>query len=49
MMVEQPDQTVLLTPERCEHCQQDLTSASLARKERVQVVDVPSLRLEVTE
>ncbi len=48
-MVEHPDQTGRLSPERCEHCQQDLTSAVLARKERVQVVDVPSLRLEVTE
>jgi transposase len=49
MRVEHPDQTVLLTPERCEHCQQDLTSASLSRKERVQVFDSPSVRLEVTE
>jgi transposase len=49
MMVEHPDQRVLLTPERCEHCQQDLTSAPLARRERVQKVDLPSVRLEVTE
>jgi transposase len=49
MMVEHPDQRVLLTAERCHHCQQDLTSASLARTERVQMFDVPSLALEVTE
>jgi transposase len=48
-MVEHPDHRVLLTPERCEHCQQDLTSASLSRTERVQVFDSPSVRLEVTE
>src|SRR5947199_10849189 len=34
-MVEQPDHTVLLTPHRCEHCHQDLSQASLSRKERV--------------
>ena len=49
MMVEHPDQSVLLTPERCEHCQQDLTCAPLARTERVQKLDLPSIRLEVTE
>jgi len=49
MMVERPDQTVLLTPPLCRHCHQDLASASLARTERVQVFDVPSIGLEVTE
>jgi transposase len=48
-MGEHPDQTVLLTPERCEHCQQDLRSAPLARTERVQKVDLPSVHLEVTQ
>src|SRR5947209_1762097 len=48
-MVEQPDHTVLLTPHRCEHCHQDLSQASLSRKERVQVFDLPSVRLQVTE
>src|SRR6059036_1874926 len=43
MMVEHPDQTVLLTPHRCEHCQQDLSGASLSRRERVQVFDLPSV------
>jgi transposase len=49
MMVEQPDHLVKLTPERCHQCQQDLASASLARTERVQKFDLPSVRLEVTE
>jgi len=49
MMVEQPDKTILLTPALCRHCQQDLSTASLARRERVQVFDVPSIGLEVTE
>src|SRR5947209_16575497 len=48
-MVERPDHRARLVPERCEHCQQDLTSASLSRTERVQVFDSPSVRLEVTE
>jgi transposase len=49
MMVEHPDQTVLLTPERCQHCQEDLSAAPLCRRERVQVFDLPSLGLQVTE
>jgi transposase len=49
MMVEQPDHVVKLTPERCQHCQQDLAKAPLARTERVQKFDLPSIRLEVTE
>jgi transposase len=48
-MVEQPDHTIRLSPQRCEHCQQDLSQASLARSERVQVFDLPSVGLEVTE
>jgi transposase len=48
-MVERPDPRARLVPERCEHSQQDLTSASLSRTERVQVFDSPSVRLEVTE
>src|SRR5947209_1932983 len=48
-MVEQPDQTVLLTPPKCQHCQQDLSEAKLSRRERVQVFDLPSLGLQVTE
>ena len=49
MMVEQPDQTVRLTPEQCQHCQQDLSEAALCRTERVQVFDVPTVHLQVTE
>lgn len=49
MMVEQPDQTVLLTPAKCQHCQEDLATASLSRRERVQVFDLPSVCLQVTE
>jgi transposase len=49
MLVEQPDQTVLLTPEQCHHCHQNLSTASLSRTERVQMFDLPSVRLQVTE
>ncbi len=49
MMVQHPDQTVLLTPEHCQQCQQDLSEASLCRRERVQVFDLPSVHLQVTE
>src|SRR6266487_5116486 len=49
MMVEQPDQTILLTPAQCQHCQQDLSTASLSRTERAQMFDLPSVRLQVTE
>jgi transposase len=49
MMVERPDKTVLLTPALCHNCQQDLAKAVLSRTERVQMFDVPSIGLEVTE
>ncbi len=49
MMVEQPDQTIVLTPGQCQHCQQDLSEATLSRRERVQVFDLPSVRLHVIE
>ena len=49
MMVEHPDQTVLLTPAHCQTCQEDLWAAPLSRRERVQVFDLPSLGLQVTE
>jgi transposase len=49
MMVEHPDQTVLFTPAHCQSCQEDLSAAPLARRERVQVFDLPSLDLQVTE
>jgi transposase len=49
MMVEHPDQTLLLTPQECQHCHHDLLGVALGRNERVQVVDLPSLHLHVTE
>ena len=49
MLVEQADQTVLLTPEQCHGCQQDLSEVSPCRKERVQVFDLPTVHLQVTE
>ena len=49
MLVEQADQTVLLTPEQCHSCQQDLSEVSPCRKERVQVFDLPTVHLQVTE
>ncbi len=49
MMVEQPDQTIQLTPAQCHHCQQNLSEASLCRRERVQVFDLPTLHLQVSE
>jgi hypothetical protein len=49
MMVQVPDQTIQLTPVQCQHCQHDLSGASLSRKERVQVFDLPPLHLQVTE
>ena len=49
MLVEHADQTVLLTPEQCHGCQQDLSEVSPCRKERVQVFDLPTVHLQVTE
>src|SRR5436853_5531365 len=49
LMVQQPDQTILLTPEQCQQCQQDLSEASLCRRERVQVFDLPTVHLQVRE
>src|SRR2546430_4190508 len=49
MMVAQPDQRILLTPEHCQQCHQDLSQAWLCRRERVQVFDLPTVELQVTE
>lgn len=49
MMVEQPDAIVTLTATQCQHCQQDLSETAICRKERVQVFDLPSVHLQVTE
>jgi transposase len=49
MLVQHPDQTVLLTPEQCQQCHQDLSEVSLCRRERVQVFDLPTIELQVRE
>jgi transposase len=49
MMVQQPDRTIRLVATQCQHCQHDLSGAPLSRKERVQVFDLPTLHLQVTE
>src|SRR5260370_3201615 len=49
LMVEVPDQTIVLNPSRCQRCQQDLAEASTRRVERFQVGDLPPLVLQVTE
>lgn len=49
MMVQTPDQMIPLTATQCQHCQHDLSQASLSRQERVQVFDLPTLHLHVTE
>jgi transposase len=49
MMVQEPNQTIHLTPAQCQHCQHDLSEASPCRRERVQVFDLPTIHLQVTE
>lgn len=49
LMGEDPDQIVVLQPLRCQRCQQDLREAPPSRQDRFQVVDLPQLRLQVTE
>src|SRR5205823_2700181 len=49
MMVEQPDEIVMLAPNHCEPCQQDLSLEMSCREERMQVWDLPVIRLQVTE
>jgi transposase len=49
LLVEQPDQTLVLAPHRCQICQQDLLEAQTQRVERFQVVDLPRLALQVRE
>ena len=44
-----PDQIVVYPVERCEQCQQDLHAIAAQYPERRQVVDLPSLRLWVSE
>src|SRR5437763_16483823 len=49
LMVPQPDQRILLTPEHCHQCHQELSQAGLCRREQVQVFDLPTVGLQVTE
>jgi transposase len=49
LMVDQPDQTIVLHPQQCQRCRQDLAEASAYRLERFQVFDLPKLALHVTE
>jgi transposase len=49
MMVEQPDEIVMLAPNHCEQCQHDLSLEMSCREERMQVWDLPVIRLHVTE
>lgn len=49
LMVETPDQTIVLSPSQCQRCQQDLAEAPTQRLERFQVMDIPRLALAVTE
>lgn len=49
LMVDEPDQTIILHPKQCQRCQQDLGEARIIRRERFQMVDLPKLDLQVTE
>ena len=44
-----PDEVIVHAVERCEHCQQDLTSIAPVAVERRQVIDLPPPRLLVRE
>src|SRR5260370_18564712 len=46
-MVEQPDQILVLSPSRCNRCQQDLTEASTRRVELFTMAHLPKLALHV--
>jgi transposase len=47
--VQTPDQVVVHPVEHCEHCQQDLREQPAEEPERRQVIDLPAIRLWVTE
>lgn len=49
MMVASPDEIVALSPKACSHCHHELAEAPVSRTERVQVFDLPVMRLQVTE
>jgi transposase len=46
---EEPDEVIALPVTQCQHCQADLASIAPKSMERRQLVDVPPLRLQVTE
>jgi len=48
-MVASPDQVVVHTPQRCGHCQHDLSAIPAVSVRKRQVFDLPPLRLQVTE
>jgi transposase len=47
--VPDPDELVMLTPESCEICSADLSNAEVARMEQRQIIDLPEIRVRVTE
>jgi len=47
--VEKPDEILIHSVERCEHCQQDLRTQAASQPERRQVIDLPAKRLWVRE
>lgn len=49
MWVEQPDEVVTHTPDRCEGCGTSLDGVEVYAREKRQVTDLPPLRLEVVE
>ena len=48
-MSEEPDDVIALPVTQCQHCQADLAPIAPTTLERRQVVDVPPVRLQVTE
>lgn len=49
MMVETPDHMVIHAPEMCSSCQHDLSRSPAQSVRRRQIIDLPALRLIVTE
>ena len=48
-MVDAPDEVVVHTPERCAHCDADLSGAEVTGVVRRQVFDLPAVRLHIIE
>ena len=49
MMVDHPEKVIVLTPSRCQQCEEDLSTVSVIREERAQSWDLPPMKLQVTE